>query len=41
LQYPKTVAPKIVGISYTLAIKLILKAAETPNLEIITVRGIY
>ena len=40
LQYPKTVAANIVGISCTLAMKLMLKAADTPNFEIISVIGI-
>lgn len=40
LQYPKTVAANIVGISCTLAMKLMLKAADTPNLDIINVIGI-
>ena len=35
LQYPKTDAANIVGISYTLAIKLMVKAELIPNLAMI------
>ena len=40
LQNPNTVAANTVGISCTLAMKLMLKAADTPNFEIINTIGV-